>query len=613
VRDFLRALFENVPGAIELRCIEPEGNREQNRRSYHTDGEVVERTAEQHNGHLNVYFGVATRDGKGGKKENLVAVNAVWIDVDYEDPEEDRLILAEQMRAFDLEPSIVVLTGGGAHVYWLLAEPLVFDQTPQGHRRDLVIIENILAGLAENFGSDHSTTDASRILRLPGTINLPDPKKRAKGRVRADCTLKLLEPERRYGLEKFQALHDLGVKYREAQAKKAGGKRKAEPREEAAQLVVPERVRAVLETDRQALKRFKGNDTGLSEPGRDSPSDSSIDLSLANLLAKHRTLTREDLEAALRASRSYRGAKEKHPSYYGLTIDKAWHESRRGASASVRAEDDWALWMRMHIRSALDGYQTIEPMPLLLHESGEITDTDRWTSTVVEVDDGMGGGFYGLSVVSGKAGGGKSILTLASAIEAAEAGWHVVFFNTELDKRQFANRVWRHGISKAASTRFHPYDVGPMTPLEDLAEWLCAHVTKDTERILGVIDSSTTFARLAGLHKENGTLSELSRMVMWCSMLRRKTEGRISFLLVSELNSGGEEYGREIQHLADLVLRVTKTEEQDVVELECIKGREGGESNYGLFTRDWRRGRLERRILADIRASEDEEGEHREW
>ena len=33
----------------------------------------------------NIYFGVSTRDGKGGTKENIVQTPALWIDVDFKE------------------------------------------------------------------------------------------------------------------------------------------------------------------------------------------------------------------------------------------------------------------------------------------------------------------------------------------------------------------------------------------------------------------------------------------------------------------------------------------------------------------------------------------------
>ena len=110
----------------------------------------------------NLYFGVGTRDGYSGGKENLVNIPAVWCDCDFKDS--SREIVAEKFKAFPFKPSIIVKSGGGIHLYWLLKEPAdksVIDN-----------IEDINHRIADQLGGDHNACDASRILRIPGTTNL---------------------------------------------------------------------------------------------------------------------------------------------------------------------------------------------------------------------------------------------------------------------------------------------------------------------------------------------------------------------------------------------------------------------------------------------------------
>jgi hypothetical protein len=63
-------------------------------------------------------------------------------------------------------PSAIVYSGGGLHVYWTSKDDLAFaDWFPYADGlKQLLLANNILcdAGL---------TTDASRILRVPGTLN----------------------------------------------------------------------------------------------------------------------------------------------------------------------------------------------------------------------------------------------------------------------------------------------------------------------------------------------------------------------------------------------------------------------------------------------------------
>ena len=129
-------------------------------------------------------------------------------------------------------PSIIVNSGNGVHLYWLLEEPYLIDdagdppaveiewiQTPDGRKKprkyflengDRVYLDqrrhvsrlspkaehlhDVLAGIAKALGGDH-TTDLSRLLRLPGPLNRKDQR---SGREPVPTALVECEPSRRY-------------------------------------------------------------------------------------------------------------------------------------------------------------------------------------------------------------------------------------------------------------------------------------------------------------------------------------------------------------------------------------------------------------------------------
>lgn len=139
------------------------------------------------------------------------------------------------------EPSILVASGNGAHLYWILAEPYVIDDAAdpppvltefidQGRdkkKKPRKYIKNadgakvyidgkdkhnapalspkaqhfqdILAGIAAKIGGDH-TTDLSRLLRIPGTLNRKDQR---NGKKPKPCTLVKCDPRRRYPIDTF--------------------------------------------------------------------------------------------------------------------------------------------------------------------------------------------------------------------------------------------------------------------------------------------------------------------------------------------------------------------------------------------------------------------------
>jgi len=113
----------------------------------------------------NAHFGVATRENGNGTKQGILQVPALWIDLDLESSaktqgEKD---LYSIFLNFPLEPTFIVLSGGGLHSYWRLKEPIP--------REDVLKGEDFLKRLALYLGGDIAATDASRILRVPGTLN----------------------------------------------------------------------------------------------------------------------------------------------------------------------------------------------------------------------------------------------------------------------------------------------------------------------------------------------------------------------------------------------------------------------------------------------------------
>jgi hypothetical protein len=117
---------------------------------------------------FNVFFGVALRaTPESGRKSNLLSATALWADIDEKKLERFGSPL-EALEAFPSPPSIVVASGSGAnlHAYWLLGEPAGL-----GSAEAIADFEGHLKGLARALDADVASTDASRVLRLPGTLN----------------------------------------------------------------------------------------------------------------------------------------------------------------------------------------------------------------------------------------------------------------------------------------------------------------------------------------------------------------------------------------------------------------------------------------------------------
>ena len=154
---FFSHLYQHCEGRIELRPI-PSGVQA----FFDADDHAgIEAFCLKHQ-HEHVYFGVGTRDGRGGRKENVVEIPAVWCDVDYKDTPPERL--AENLKKFPSNPSITVESGGGLHLYWILSEP--------ANQSDLEAVVQVNRQIAAALGGDAAATDAARILRVPGTLNV---------------------------------------------------------------------------------------------------------------------------------------------------------------------------------------------------------------------------------------------------------------------------------------------------------------------------------------------------------------------------------------------------------------------------------------------------------
>ncbi|WP_207683413.1 DUF5906 domain-containing protein [Desulfonema magnum] len=108
----------------------------------------------------NLFFGVALRRG-GRTKKHITEIPAVWCDVDYKDT--PRKAFIEKSKHFPFKPSVMVFSGGGVHLYWILQEPVTQVEIGQ--------VELINRKIASALGGDMNATDASRILRIPDTVN----------------------------------------------------------------------------------------------------------------------------------------------------------------------------------------------------------------------------------------------------------------------------------------------------------------------------------------------------------------------------------------------------------------------------------------------------------
>lgn len=140
----------------------------------------------KYDGERNLYFHVNTTLRpltQKASREDIASMD--WLHVDI-DPRAGEDLAQERARALRLlqnppagipVPTVVVFSGGGYQGFWRLQEPV-----PIGG--DIAAAEEAArynVQLEVLFGADNCH-NIDRIMRLPGTMNVPDAKKRAKGR-----------------------------------------------------------------------------------------------------------------------------------------------------------------------------------------------------------------------------------------------------------------------------------------------------------------------------------------------------------------------------------------------------------------------------------------------
>ena len=135
-----------------------------------------------------VYFGLGLRshaipDGKRGAREDISSISIIGMDIDIYDEKKPHKSLPKNydeavalLQSFAVPPSIIIDSGNGLHAYVILKETISIETTEQRESAQ-ELVRNFYGGFAKHahpYEFD-STFDLTRILRVPGTLNLKDP------------------------------------------------------------------------------------------------------------------------------------------------------------------------------------------------------------------------------------------------------------------------------------------------------------------------------------------------------------------------------------------------------------------------------------------------------
>ena len=153
-----------------------------------------------HNGERNIYYAVnplRAAMNKKAKKTDVAAIEFIYGDLDPKEDETTEDAKERYLKALEGEPEPTALidSGNGLQGLWRLDQPIPLELDDEGRltaeaEEAAADVEGRAKALMERLGAKAGTQNIDRILRVLGTINLPNAAKRRAGRVK--CTARLL-------------------------------------------------------------------------------------------------------------------------------------------------------------------------------------------------------------------------------------------------------------------------------------------------------------------------------------------------------------------------------------------------------------------------------------
>jgi predicted ATP-dependent serine protease len=222
--------------------------------------------------------------------------------------------------------------------------------------------------------------------------------------------------------------------------------------------------------------------------------------------------------------------------------------------------------------------------------------TPFWGTGCEPIDELTGGG-AGMVVCAGVPKVGKSLIALSSSVEAARSGFKTIYVNAEMSNGHLLQRFHNYMKKRdpVVGANLHIAHVGPGLTIDTLFSSIKNFVIQDEpEKLLIVLDSINRIVEFgcSAEGSEESYWKLLADWSAWAMNSRRASEGRISWLLISELNSQGTVKGRNLEYTADIVIRINGTGVDDVVEIDVPYSRLSKSGRIGMAYRDFSAGRF---------------------
>jgi len=195
--------------------------------------------------------------------------------------------------------------------------------------------------------------------------------------------------------------------------------------------------------------------------------------------------------------------------------------------------------------------------------------------------------FTGVTILAGGPSAGKSWLAIGSALEAALAGWHVLYISAEMSPAQILRRAVGFMEGRELPDGFEVLQAGYGASVDALVEKVSA--TVDERKTLIVLDSISSFVdqSIEGTSGDDiHNIGPLKRLTMWAMNVRSEMNGEISFLILSEKNAKGETKGRFGDHKADLVVSLASEGDGLMKRLDVTKAWDSERGHVGMFLLD---------------------------
>ena len=169
---FFNLLFPEGPGWIEFRPIQ---DKKQNafpdkkaRRWFSSSKKLMDVYPDMIeyclDNYLGCFYGVLPRESHGvGSKKHIIPGYACWADLDAKSYEHGWDDIDATLEGLQLQPDVIVESGGGVHLYWFLAQATAPEE-----------IEMVNKGIRDVVGGDH-TWGRARVMRMPGSWHVKDP------------------------------------------------------------------------------------------------------------------------------------------------------------------------------------------------------------------------------------------------------------------------------------------------------------------------------------------------------------------------------------------------------------------------------------------------------